>query len=150
MKWGKLFLVGILVLELLPSAGREISRLRPAELLYITEISSGFRICTDTGDLGEGMTIAEAAENLRQTAPGEVFLDTVTLVVVDEKAQESLPELRKHLRSCVRICRSEGEIDPKAAAEYLTAHMPERRLADWEAEPLKKLRWEMGRFWFEP
>lgn len=149
----KIWIVMLLVLlgfSLLPSQGTELSELRPVSLLVIRAGANGIQIQTDTNDRGEGQTLQAALRNLEATTAGHIFLDTVENLIVEEETKHLLPELKQQLRPGVRVCVTDGELNPEAVSEYLKSHIPMGRLADLTGtSPLEKLSCTEERYFIE-
>ena len=80
-------LAALLPVSLLPSLGTELSRLLPAAVLALWEDGKQITLETDMGDLGEGETLEDALRDLRDSAPGEVLLDTVENLILTENSR---------------------------------------------------------------
>ena len=135
MKW-ILSLTGmILVVTLgwLPFQGTDIATLEPAEILYVYINKEGTGLETEGGWLGKGATVADAVSDLQATTPGQVFLQTVDFLVVEEKAQEILPQLYPFLRAGCGICTVKEKPDLETVSTYLRAHRPRYTLQDHRA-----------------
>lgn len=107
---------------LLPSQGTDVAKLKPAELLCVHSEGTELVIQTDTGDKGRGDTAESALEDLKQTADGDIFLDTVEFLLIAENTEYDLNDFAQALRPTVRPCILRGEADLQAAAKYLSAH----------------------------
>ena len=102
------------------------------------------------GDLGAGETLEDALRDLRDSAPGEVLLDTVENLILTENSRYLLPNLRRLLRPNVRVCTAEWELDAEAAWQYLRVHEPNNKLRDVTDETrLQALTWKEERFHLE-
>ena len=135
MKWA-LSLVGmilVVVLGWLPFQGTDIASLEPAEILYVYINKEEVGLETEGGWLGKGTTVADAVRDLQATTPGQVFLQTVDFLLVEENAQEILPQLYPFLRSGCGICIVEEKPDLKTIDSYLRAHRPHYTLQDHRA-----------------
>ena len=122
-KWPVLIAGAVLVLILSPFRGTDIGKLRPAQWVYLSRQEDTVCLETDTGDRGEGTDVLSALEDLRRTAPGELFLETADYALVSREALRDLPQLRNVLRSGVEVCLAEREPDENTAA-YLQTHSP--------------------------
>ena len=122
-RWWVLAAGAALILALSPFRGTDVSKLLPARWVYLTRQEDAVYLETDTGDRGEGTNVLLALEDLRRSAPGELFLETADYLMVSPEALQELPRLCGVLRSGVEVCLTEGEPDENAAA-YLTAHNP--------------------------
>lgn len=101
---------------------------------------------TDTNQIGWGETLDAAIEDLEQTTPGHLFLDTVQTLIVRPDAQFLLDDFRQLLRPDVRVCQSSDELDMERVGEYLGEHTPETKLMDADADTmLPTLRCTEGR-----
>lgn len=131
-RWWMLVGLTALILVLSPFSGTDIGKLRPAQWVYLSREETVVRLETDTGDRGEGEGVLSALEDLRRSAPGELFLETSDYVLVSRDAIKDLPGLSKLLRSGVEVCLAEGEPDETTAA-YLRAHNPGLTLRDFSS-----------------
>lgn len=133
-----------------PSAETDVSNLHPVEVLYIyKETEADIVIETDTGDFGKGANLQEALEDLKESAPGEIFLETAAYVLVTEETKVLLPELMKILRPATEIVVTKGNVDVKTAGNYLTVHRPKVTLQDYRSgeSRLPELTMTEGRFY---
>lgn len=131
-RWIVYALVLAVLFLLPPSEKTDVGELKPVELLSIYHTEEGtLRVETDTGDLGTGRNLKEALEDLKATASGSIFLDTVDYLLITEDAIPSLPQLWKILRPATQVCLGVGA-DP-GTAEFLSAHKPGVTLNDIRA-----------------
>lgn len=99
----KLFYIIILVLCFLcPVKRLDIAKLEPVEAVTITVRDGFVHLLTDTESEGEGVTVAEAVQSLKEKTPGIIYLDTARFLLIGEKAQGAAEELKKYLRANVR------------------------------------------------
>lgn len=125
-------LAALLIISVFPSSGTELGELRPAELLLLEMDGKHIRLSTDTEDSGFSETLDGALRDMSETAPGRLFIDTVEILVVTNDAEILLPQLKELLRPGVRVCRTDAQIDPAGAVEYLRVHRPALALSDIE------------------
>lgn len=136
----------LILLALLPSEGTELGQLRPAAVLVVREETPEIVLETDTGDSGRGETLALALEDLRQTTPGHLFLDTVEDLIVSGETQILLPELQKILRPAVRVCKAE-QVNLETVWDYLHTHPPTAVLSELDSKVrLQELTWKEERY----
>lgn len=131
----------------LPHPAEDIGKLEPVSLVQITASESEIRLRTDTGAVGSGGTLREAVVDLKSGASGSVFLDTADYLLFSGEMGGYLTEIYKVFRPACWICRTQGEPDLAAAAEYLSIHSPKLTLGKLRAGggPLEELRMEEGR-----
>ena len=82
---------------------------------------------------GEGETGAEALQDLEDTTPGVIYLDTAEYLLVTEAALDCVDTLRSSLSSSVRVSLWDGEGSVKTAAKYLGIRKDLPKLRDWSA-----------------
>lgn len=126
-------LAAVGALSRLPHPAMDVGKLEPVAVVRV-EIESGrYRVETDTGASGVGADLAEAVTALKESASGEVFLDTADFLLIDGNVGESLLQLIEVFRPGCAVCRINGETDLDVAAKYLTIHRPEVTLAHLRA-----------------
>ncbi len=120
------YMAGLLFLTLLlslggklPFASWEMSTLEPVELLVAESAEGGVLLRTEKGHRGWGKDFASAAEDVQNTAGGQVLLSTVrSLVLVgDVPAPDSI------LRPATAVYAAWGVEDPEALGKYLQNRM---------------------------
>lgn len=132
MKRWIVFCLAAAALFVLPQGqGVDIGEIEPVELLGIQKKSGCIVIATDTGEFGQGLTVAEAVRDAENTATGKLFLETVDYVLVTEQIKSEIPELMNILRPSARLILVKAPMDLEGAAEYLQTHKPEMTLKDW-------------------
>ena len=109
----------------------DIGTLRPVQLVSMYREDEWIIIETDTGDQGRGGNVHEAIQNLKDTTPGTIYLDTADFLVVRPDTQNMISEISQYLKQNVKICSSIGGITPIDAANYLSAHPPRTNMREW-------------------
>jgi len=134
----------------LPFSNHDVGRLQPVETLAVRMEAGRVVLETDAGDMGTGDTWAAAMENMKATAPGSVFLGTVSFLLLDDNAVELLPVIleQQELNPGCSLCRARVGMELEPAGAYLRAHEPEMnlRLARAGAGELPWLLEEDGRY----
>lgn len=118
-------------LILKPKDIKDVGELLPVELLYISREAGSIRAETDTGTFGTGRNLEEALKDLKETAPGEIFLETADYLIVTDRTVNLLPRLTEVLRPSTEVCVGKNA-DAQAAA-FLKAHPSEVTLKDIRA-----------------
>lgn len=134
----------VAILGWMPFQGTDVARLQPVELISVSREESQILVETDTGDSGRGQTLELALEDLYNSTPGEIFLETAEYLLITPEAQSLLPELTQTLRPSCKVCLREGEADLAEAAAYLSVHEPRLTLQDYRTgeKDIPKLKME--------
>ena len=134
MKWiaSLIAILLVAVLDWLPFQGTDVATLEPAEALYVS-LEEQVLVETDGGWFGGGETVEQAIADLKESAPGQVFLQTVDYLLLQEGSEEVLPALYAHLRSGCSVCRIEEKPDIEKASAYLRTHRPGMTLQHYRA-----------------
>ena len=109
----------------------DIGTLRPVQLVSMYREDEWIVIETDTEDQGRGGNVQEAIQNLKETTPGTIYLDTADFLMVRTDTENAISEIAQYLKKNVRVCRSIGGITPIDAAKYLSAHPPRTNMREW-------------------
>jgi len=132
MKRWIFFLAAAAVVLFLPDGqGIDVAKLQPVELLYINMEQGRMVVYTDTGEYGIGNTLEDALQDVRATAKGEIFLDTVDYVLVTEETKMEISELRHVLRLSAKLILATGPVQSEDITAYLAVHKPEITLKNW-------------------
>lgn len=144
----KLLVYGILLAAavMVPSRTTELGKLKPVETLAIYQENGQVVVETDTGDIGRGVTVSKAIENLKETTAGIIYLDTADYLVIMQGGEPFVKYLTSNLKDSVRICRGDKGIDIGKTASYLSIHRPSVEIKDYrEGVALDNLRQDHGR-----
>lgn len=134
----------VAILGWMPFQGTDVARLQPVELISVSREENQVLVETDTGDSGRGQTLELALEDLYNSTPGEIFLETAEYLLITPEAQSLLLELTQTLRPSCKVCLREGEADLAEAAAYLSVHEPRLTLQDYRTgeKDIPKLKME--------
>lgn len=113
-------------------SGTDIGQLQPVEVVMVDRKWGEVIIRTDTGDIGRGRTFDSALRNLKDTTSGAIYLDTAGYLLVTRGAVNLLGELSTVLKTSVRVCCADGELDLAETAAFLAAHRPQYTLKTYE------------------
>ena len=144
----KLIIYGILLVAavMVPTRTTELGKLKPVETLGIYQENGQVVLETDTGDIGRGVTVYKAIENLKETTAGIIYLDTADYLVIMHGGEPFVKHLTSYLKDSVRICQGEKGLDIGETAFYLSVHTPTTKIKDYrEGMQLENLRLEQGR-----
>ncbi|MCD7858929.1 MAG: hypothetical protein LUH51_01990 [Firmicutes bacterium] len=104
--------------------GTSFDQIEPVEAIFLSRARNSVTIMTDTGASGTGKSLAEAAENLRAAASGEIFLETADYCLFTAESVDFLSDLPRILRPGCKLVLCKGA-DLTDAAAYLSVHEPE-------------------------
>ena len=125
---------------LIPEQGTDIGELRPVGLIQIYKEGTQIWIVTDTGDSGWGESVDAALQNLKETTPGTIYLDTADYLLVSKTAIEESKTLGQYLNASTKVCLAERDVEPVEAAEYLKVHEIHTKVGDiWDYSGMKVL-----------
>jgi hypothetical protein len=125
--------VAVAVLSGKPSVGKDVGKLQPVQVVRL--FCPQGRVCleTDTGDLGSGDSLKDALADMKNTTPGEVFLDTADFLIVSPECVDLLPAMMQYLRPSCSVCIEKGKPDMERVGLYLQNHSPDITLMQYRA-----------------
>ena len=129
-----LYVLILAVVLLFPAERADVAKLRPVEVLAVYKAGNTVVLATDTEDIGRGPDVRTALENMRQTSPAVIYLDTAEYLLIGENAKNEVQALRGILKASTKLCATTAEVDLKEAAKYLPVHGELPRLREWKAE----------------
>ena len=121
----------LLITDALGFSGTDVGKLLPVEAVRISSEAGKVLVETDTGDKGAGADLKEALENLRDTAAGNVFLETADYLILQFGCEKYLAELCHVLRPSCGLCLEEKQTDLQKATEFLAVHRLRITMRDW-------------------
>lgn len=130
------YLVAVAAVALLsgkPSAGQDIGKLQPVQTVYLTASDEMVLLQTDTGDWGSGETLADAVQDMKMSAVGEVFLETADYLLVSPQCVGMIPTVMEHLHPSCSVCVAEGKPDLEQVGAFLEHHAPRMTLTRYRA-----------------
>lgn len=131
-RWILLLGLGALMLWK-PFSASDVAQLKPVEVIRVTTAPRGVLVETDTGEMGMGNNLKEAFMDLKETASGDIFLETADRLLISPQAVVLLPELTDYLRPACNICVEMGEVDLSSVNAFLSIHEPGVTLQDHQA-----------------
>ncbi len=117
----------------MPFQDVDVAKLQPVQVIGVAQRLSGVVVTTDTGDVGLGESLERALQNLEQTTPGYVFLETAQYLIINDEGLPLLPALANVLRPGCAVYLLEGEADIGELAAFLAAHPSQVTLRDCAA-----------------
>lgn len=118
-------------LPIIPHHRIAVGKLEPVEVIYFQRIGELCTVETDTGSLGQGDDFEVALENLKINALGEVFLDTVDNIIIQEDCEEHLTAVYKNFRPATRVYAAERVEDIEKTAIYLRTHIENVSISEY-------------------
>ena len=128
-----LIYIGILAAVLLvPLERTDVGKLRPVQTVSVYRDGASYVIATDTGDKGKGETVLEALNDLKQTTPAVIYLDTAQFLLTGKNAEDAVVDLRRYFSKSVELYSFRGEPDLELVSKYLAVHGNGPRLKQWD------------------
>lgn len=122
-----------------PSAGTDVGKLQPVQVVCIERADDNVIVWTDTGDQGVGEDFNAAVQDMKNAAIGEIFLETADHVLLSPGSLAQLENAASMLRPSCSVCLFEGELNLEQVGRFLEIHAPERTLMEYRAG-LRKLQ----------
>lgn len=119
--WLYMLVLGAMAV-LFPGRGTDVGELLPVELVRLRVEDGIYQAATDTGDLGTGPSLADAMEDLREGASGEIFLETADYLLLSEDTKECWDGLKEWFRPGTLVYGAEEAVEPEKTAAYLRSH----------------------------
>lgn len=124
----------------------DVAMLRPIEVIYVNEDSGNVILQTDTDDVGIGTTAMRALENMKQTSPAVIYLDTARYLLIGPEGENAAKQLQGILKESVQVCKTEASIRLKDVAAYLPAHGELPKYSQWKSgDIVPELKQQNGR-----
>ena len=126
-------LMAVAVLSRRPHPARDVAKLEPVQTVYVYLKGGNLCIETDTGAKGTGKTLTEAANHMKASASGEIFLDTAEFLLLDP-AIPITEEFHTLLRPNCKVTWIVDPPDLQAASAYLSIHTSSCTLSELRTE----------------
>lgn len=127
------YLIILVLLFLVPVERLDIAKLEPVQTVAIYTEPGAVVLQTDTHNEGKGSSVSEALENLEETTPGVIYLDTAEYLLVGKDGESYVESLRKYLSPSVRVSLWDGKGDVDMAARYLSVEKNLPTLRSWKS-----------------
>ena len=134
MKRIALYVLILALVWVIPVERTDVAKLSPIEVIAVYQTPDGVELQADTGDIGAGADAMSALENMRQTSPAIIYLDTAEYLLIGQGAEQATEELRKELKASLKLCSVNGNVDLLKAAKYLDVHGQLPTLRSWNQE----------------
>ena len=122
MKRALIYIGIVLSLFWVPVEGADLEKMHPVEVVQLYREGEIVVLRTDTEDMGIGTTVVAALENLQDTTPGFIYLDTAQYLILTEDTAQDVEMLRPYMKKSLQMCYGEKGTDLTLAAEFLPAH----------------------------
>lgn len=127
--------IGILcALLFAPVESLNVGELIPVQVVALSKENGWTVIETDTGNRGIGGTAQKALQNLKDTASGDIYLDTAEYLLLGKDTEGTAEELRAELKPSVKLCETAKSVDLAKSAKFLRVHGKLPKLKDWNGE----------------
>lgn len=134
-----LYIMVLVLLLFAPVKRLDVARLEPVQTVAIYTEPGAVVLETDTGNRGRGESVNAALENLEQTTPGVIYLDTAEYLLVSKDALSYVEDLRQYLNPRVKVSLWDGDGSVTDAAKYLAIRSDLRELGNWDPQVQKKV-----------
>lgn len=115
-----------------PVESMQVGELIPVQVVSVQKENEWIILETDTGNKGIGGTAKQALRNLKDTASGEIYLDTAEYLLLGKGTAETVEELRGELKKSVQLCEITKRVDLAEGAKFLSAHGKLPKLKSWK------------------
>lgn len=132
MKRLLLYMAIMAAVLLIPVERADVAKLHPVQTVALYKITEGYRIETDTGDIGSGATVDAAFADLKATTPGVIYLDTADYFLIAQDTESAAEEMRKYLKSGVQVCEIIGQGNLENISLFLSSHSGLPLFRKWE------------------
>ena len=112
----------LIILIFVPLKRIEIAYLKPIEAIWMYKFDKCVVLMTDTGDVGEGIDVVDALQNMKVKSSGIIYLDTARYIFISESAAEQVSDIKNLVRNSAKVCKWNGEGSIATALEYAKAH----------------------------
>ncbi len=116
-----LYIVILAIAFFVPVNRLDIAKLQPVEAVAIYKENGFIVLKTDEESVGKGTSAKVALEELKQSTPAVVYLDTADYLLIGEGAKEAAEEIKAFFKKSVKIGTYQGG-DVKEEARYLDVH----------------------------
>lgn len=106
------------------SAGTDIGKLQPVQVVRLSNPQGQVCMETDTGDFGVGENLKAALVDMKMSSSAEIFLDTADYLIISPGCVDLLPAMMQYLRPSCAVCIEEGKPDMEQVGIYLQQHSP--------------------------
>ncbi len=119
--------VALSLFGLLPAKSQDVAALLPCQTLLVSQRDGTVCIAAAEELIGTGRDWDEALQALHDTAPGTLFLGTVSSVVFEDSAAGLIPVVMEEpeLRPAARVCVTDDGAAPsevEGLTKFLKAH----------------------------
>ena len=115
------------------SAGTDVGKLQPVQVVRLSCPKGQVVIETDTGEWGTGESLKAAFEDMKAASVREVFLETADYLILSSDCIDLLPAMMKKLRPSCAVCLTEGQPDMAQVGAFLQHHAPHITLMRYRA-----------------
>ena len=128
-----LYICILALLFLAPVERLDVAKLEPVQTVAVRIESQQVVIETDTKNRGQGRTLQEAVQDLKENTPGVIYLDTAQYLLLTEDAVKYDRELKNYMRLSVKVSIWDGDGSVETAAKYLAVRHDLPRLKDFKS-----------------
>lgn len=129
--WMCAIIIFVTLIASTPFKGRDIAKLIPVEVIWLSESQGEVYLETDAGDSGLGTSVQDALENMKQSVAGTLFLETADYLILNQEDEYLLEQVFPLLRPTCMICAASKIPDMEYIGKFLSAHEPDLTLRQY-------------------
>ena len=136
-----LYIIILALLFFAPVKRLDVAKLEPVQTVAVYMQDDQIVIETDTDNIGKGSTVHDAIDDLEQTTPGVIYLDTAEYLLLSKNAIIYIDAIRQYLAQNVRVCLWDEEGSVKDAAKYLSVRKNLPKIKEINENRLDNFSW---------
>lgn len=136
-----LYIIILALLFFAPVKRLDVAKLEPVQTVAVYMQDDQIVIETDTDNIGKGSTVHDAIDDLEQTTPGVIYLDTAEYLLLSKNAIIYIDAIRQYLAQNVRVCLWDEEGSVKDAAKYLSVRKNLPKIKEFNENRLDNFSW---------
>ena len=129
-----IYIVILALLFLSPIERVDVADLLPIEAVAIYIDEGNIVLETDTENIGRGADVTKALEDMKESTPAVVYLDTAEILIVSQEAKNRVDELRQYLKPSVGVSIGDARGQVRETAKYLDVHGKLVKLKHWKSD----------------
>ena len=126
------YVLVLVIVLLVPVERTDVGKLRPVQSVAVFGEDEAVVIVTDTEDKGRGADAIAALEDLKDSTPAVIYLDTAEFLLVGQGMDGAVEQLRDYLKETVELYYYEGVSELESVSKYLEIHGEGPTMKQWQ------------------